>query len=107
MHHGSTLRRETPARERFKGMAQPLRPHIGFGRGEYLELVADGSILELSPRAPLGLSTWEVSGNGVVMTDLIAVLVRRGKSGTLHHRTCAEQSKRPRFRAPIGQRRFL
>ena len=70
LHHGSTLRRETPARERFKGMAQPLRPHIGFGRGEYLELVADGSILELSPRAPLSLSTWEVSGNGVVMTDL-------------------------------------
>ena len=32
--------------------------------------MADGSILELSPRAPLSLSTWEVSGNGVVMTDL-------------------------------------
>ncbi|MBK13053.1 MAG: hypothetical protein CL849_05920 [Crocinitomicaceae bacterium] len=69
-HHGTTLRRETPALDRFKGGVQVLRPYIGFGRGEYLELVADGAILDLRPVAPMSLSTWEVQGNGVEMTDL-------------------------------------
>ena len=64
-HHGTTLRRETPALDRFKGGVQVLRPYIGFGRGEYLELVADGAILDLRPVAPMSLSTWEVQGNGV------------------------------------------
>ena len=70
LHHGTTLRRETPGRERFKGSETPFRPHIGFGRGDYLELVADGSILDLQPVAPMSLSTWEVQGNAVAMTDL-------------------------------------
>ena len=70
IHHGSTLRRPTPAREQAKGLDQPLRPWVGFGRGEYFELVADGTILELQPVAPLSLSTWEVQGNGVAMTDI-------------------------------------
>jgi len=69
-HHGTTLRRTTPGRERFKGESQPLRPHIGFGRGDYLELVADGAILDLQPIAPMSLSTWEVQGVTVSMTDL-------------------------------------
>lgn len=69
-HHGTTLRRTTPGRERFKGSETPFRPHIGFGRGDYLELVADGSILDLRPVAPMSLSTWEVQGNAVAMTDL-------------------------------------
>jgi len=69
-HHGSTLRRATPARERAKGLGENFRPWLGFGRGTYTELVADGSIMELQPVAPLSLSTWEVEGNGVVMTDL-------------------------------------
>ncbi len=69
-HHGSTLRRATPAREQAKGLGGDFRPYIGFGRGEYLELVADGSILDLQPVAPMSLSTWEVQGNGVAMTDL-------------------------------------
>ena len=69
-HHGSTLRRNTPGRERFKGQEQGFRPRLGFGRGEYLEFVADGAILDLRPVAPLSLSTWEVAGNEVAMTDL-------------------------------------
>lgn len=69
-HHGTTLRRPTPGRERAKGLGQDFRPFIGFGRGEYLELIADGSILDLQPIAPMSLSTWEVEGNGVAMTDL-------------------------------------
>ena len=32
--------------------------------------MADGAILDLQPVAPMSLSTWEVEGNGVVMTDL-------------------------------------
>ncbi len=51
-HHGSTLRRATPAREQAKGLGGDFRPNIGFCRGEYLELVADGSILDLQPVAP-------------------------------------------------------
>lgn len=70
LHHGTTLRRTTPAREQAKGLADGLRPLLGFGRGTYLELVADGSILDLRPVAPMSLSTWEVEGNGVTMTDL-------------------------------------
>ena len=69
-HHGSTLRRPTPAREQAKGLPDALRPAIGFGRGTYMELVADGSIMDLQPLAPMSLSTWDVEGNGVVMTDL-------------------------------------
>ncbi|RPG81687.1 MAG: hypothetical protein CBC74_001175 [Crocinitomicaceae bacterium TMED114] len=69
-HHGTTLRRTTPGRERFKGDETMFRPHIGFGRGDYLELVADGAILDLQPVAPMSLSTWEVQGNAVAMTDL-------------------------------------
>ena len=52
LHHGSTLRRTTPAREQAKGLGADFRPYIGFGRGEYLELVADGAILDLQPVAP-------------------------------------------------------
>ena len=70
IHHGSTLRRPTPGRELAKGLEQGLRPWVGFGRGEYFELVADGSILDLQPVAPSSLSSWEVQGNGVVMTDI-------------------------------------
>ena len=53
LHHGTTLRRATPGRERFKGSETPFRPHIGFGRGDYLEGVADGSISTCAP-APMG-----------------------------------------------------
>jgi hypothetical protein len=36
-HHGTTLRRPTPGRERAKGLGEDFRPFVGFARGDYLE----------------------------------------------------------------------